>query len=244
MVWLLYMFVQPLPRHVAIIPDGNGRWAKLHGFGRSMGHRRGFDPMFVVINACIELGIKYLTFYVFSTENWGRPHAEVMFLMQFLGQMIDCKLDTLMDLGIRLVVIGDTESLSQDLRTNIERAVDKTKDNSALVLNLAINYGGRQEIVHAAKELARDVLNFRVCLDDVDETYLLSKLYMKFLPYPDLLIRTGGERRISNLLLWHMAYTEMYFCDVLWPDFDYNDFLVALIDYSKRSRRYGVLSDI
>lgn len=218
--------------------DGNGRWAAARGLHRGAGHRAGLDAVRRTLEACRELGVTILTLYAFSTENWRRPAEEVEALMRLLGEAISDEADELIREGIQLRVSGDLSSLDQALRDEVKRVVALTRDNDAFILNVAYNYGGRAEIISAMRALARDVAA-GLSPDRIDETALGRYLYTAGLPDPDLLIRTGGEQRISNFLLWQIAYTELYFCDVYWPDFDRSHLSEAVLTYQQRKRRFG-----
>lgn len=219
--------------------DGNGRWASSRGLNRGAGHRAGLDAVRRTLEASRELGVAILTLYAFSTENWRRPADEVEALMQLLGEAVSDEADELMRKGIQLRVSGDLSSIDPGLRREVERVVALTKDNSDVILNVAYNYGGRAEILSAARRLAGDAAAGRLPADSIDEAALGRYLYTAGLPDPDLLIRTGGEQRISNFLLWQIAYTELYFCDVYWPDFDKVHLSAAIQTYQQRLRRFG-----
>ncbi|MCX7817380.1 MAG: isoprenyl transferase [Syntrophales bacterium] len=232
-----------LPQHIAIIMDGNGRWAKKHKKKRIEGHRRGAEAVRIVVRACRELGIPYLTLFAFSTENWLRPYEEVSGLMRLLKQYIQSEIDELSKNDIRLNVIGDLSSLKKSVRRALEDAMKKTENNRSMVLNLALSYGGRDEIVMAARRLIQDAKEGLISPDEVDDETFSRYLYTAGIPDPDLLIRTSGEFRISNFLLWQCAYTEFYFTDVFWPDFTKEDLLAAISEYQRRERRFGRTSD-
>lgn len=227
-----------LPAHIAIIMDGNGRWAEARGLSRAAGHQAGVDAARRTVRTCDSLGIHALTLFAFSTENWRRPTAEVDALMDLLGRAVRDEAQELMARGVRIRVSGDLAELDPALREQVEQVMDLTEHNPGLVLNIAYNYGGRAEIVHAVRTLAADLQAGRIT-GEVDEDLLRRYLYTPDLPDPDLLIRTGGEHRISNFLLWQLAYTELYFCDVYWPDFSESDLTAALSSYQQRRRRYG-----
>lgn len=230
---------EKLPRHVAIIMDGNGRWAKARHLPRVAGHKKGATALQKTIEACIKAGIPYLTLYAFSSENWQRPPGEVDDLMNLLRGYLESELEKLHQEGIRLQIIGNLDRLEQDIRTRLQHALDLTSGNSRLTLTVALSYGGREEIVQAAQALAQQVQQRVLQPGHIEETALRQALYAPALPDPDLLIRTGGEQRISNFLLWQSAYTELYFTPTLWPDFSAKDFRKALEDYGQRERRYG-----
>jgi undecaprenyl diphosphate synthase len=227
-----------IPTHIAIIMDGNGRWALSRGLPRLAGHRAGTENLRRVIEACIEFNIKYLTIYAFSTENWGRPRAEVQGLMRIFEDVIDRELQELHDQGVQLRHIGRLEQLKPSFRKKVLDAIDYTKDNDRLVLNIAFNYGGRDEIICAIKRMIQD----GVKEDEVDVDLVTRYLFTAGVPDPDLIIRTSGELRGSNFLIWQGAYSEWYFPPVYWPDFDKEQLRLALEEYSKRERRYGKLS--
>ncbi len=227
-----------LPRHVAIIMDGNGRWAEQQGLPRIEGHREGAKAAQRVVELFIDYGISYLTLYAFSTENWSRPRQEVDALFRILEEKLDEGLDYAMDKGIRLYHLGKLDGLSPVAKEKIKKALELTKDNRRLSLCLAFNYGGRDEIVEAARRL---VLS-NTPAPNIDEKAFSQHLYTAGIPDPDLVIRTGGEKRLSNFLIWQSAYSEIYFTSVLWPDFGREELDKALIDYSQRQRRYGGLA--
>ncbi len=226
-----------IPTHVAIIMDGNGRWAKQRGLPRLAGHRAGTENLRRVLRACVEFGIKFLTIYAFSTENWGRPEAEVKGLMTILRDVIDRELDELNEEGVQLRHIGDLSRVDEDLRKKVEYAIDLTKNNDRLILNVAFNYGGRAEIVHAIREIVREGYK----AEEIDEELVTRHLYTGNQPDPDLIVRTSGELRLSNFLIWQGAYAEYYFAPVYWPDFDKEELRKALIHFAQRDRRYGLV---
>ncbi len=231
-----------LPNHVAIIMDGNGRWAKKIGRKRAFGHENGTKSVRECIDQSIKLGIKNLTLYVFSTENWNRPKYEVKALMDLLVYSLEKERINLIDNGIKLNVIGDIEALNDKPKSKLKSIISETKNNKKLNLNLAISYGSKQEIVNAIREVSNKVKNNIISSKNIDENIINEHLYTRNLPNVDLLIRTGGEKRVSNFLLWQIAYAEMYFTDVLWPDFKREDFMKALDDYQKRERRFGKIN--
>ena len=231
-----------LPNHVAIIMDGNGRWAKKIGKKRAFGHENGTKSVKECMNQSIKLGIKNLTLFVFSTENWNRPKFEVNALMDLLVYSIDKERVSLIENNIKLNVVGDLDSLKNKPKSKLESIISETKNNKKLNLNLAISYGSKQEIVNAIREVSNKVKNNIISVKNIDENIINEHLYTRNLPNVDLLIRTGGEKRVSNFLLWQIAYAEMYFTDVLWPDFKKEDFLDALEDYQKRERRFGKIN--
>ncbi|MFP3898151.1 MAG: polyprenyl diphosphate synthase [Dehalococcoidia bacterium] len=224
-----------IPRHVAIVMDGNGRWAKKRGLPRLAGHKAGGENIRPVARALADRGVEYLSLYAFSTENWNRPRAEVAGLLALLGRKIDQETRGLHEDNIRLVHLGRQDRMSQRLRKKVNAAVELTKDNSGLTLCLAFDYGGRDEIVQAARRMAAAGTR----ADDIDESAFARRLYLPDIPDPDLVIRTGGETRISNFLLWQAAYSELYFTPVLWPDFGRDDVEAALSEYGRRQRRFG-----
>ncbi len=232
-----------VPEHIAIILDGNGRWAKSRGLSRTEGHKQGVKNLEMLLDEFKDLNVKYLTLYVFSTENWKRPTFEINNLMLLLNKYLTDKLDQLISENVRLKVIGDIEKLPNKTKSLINDATQKTKDNSGLTLILAINYGSRPEIINAIKNLAFDALNNKIDVNTIDESTFSNYLYTCDIPDPDLLIRTSGEYRLSNFLLWQCAYTEFWYTDVLWPDFSKEDLYKALGNFSKRKRRFGKIDD-
>ncbi|HOJ51905.1 MAG TPA: isoprenyl transferase [Syntrophales bacterium] len=228
-----------LPRHIAIIMDGNGRWAKKHALGRVAGHRKGAEAVRRTVRACRNWGIKYLTLFAFSSENWSRPAKEVNALMRLLKEYIASEVEEIRAHGIRLNVIGEWQALRGDIRLLVEDAMKKTAQNDAMIWTIALSYGGRGEIVEAARRIGEDVAQGRILPKDIDQQLFTRYLYTYNLPDPDLLIRTSGEYRISNFLLWQSAYTEFYFTDVLWPDFSEEDLMAAIREYQRRERRFG-----
>ncbi len=231
-------FITRLPVHVAIIMDGNGRWAAKRGLPRLVGHRAGTENLRRVIRACVEFGVKYLTIYAFSTENWGRPKEEVDGLMHILEDVIDRELNELHEEGVQLRHIGHLDALSEHLRSKVTRAIELTRNNDRLVLNLAFNYGGRDEIVCAIREIVEEGLK----PEEITADIVSQHMFTAGLPDPDLIIRTSGEMRVSNFLIWQGAYSEWYVTSDFWPDFDREALLKALIDYGQRDRRYGRVS--
>ena len=231
-----------LPNHVAIIMDGNGRWAKKIGKKRAFGHENGTKSVRDCINQSLRLGIKNLTLYLFSTENWNRPKFEVNALMDLLVYSLENERVNLIENGIKLNVIGELETLKDKAKTKLKSIISETKSNKKLNLNLAISYGSKQEIVNVIREISNKVKNNIISSKNIDENIINEHLYTRNLPNVDLLIRTGGEKRVSNFLLWQIAYAEMYFTDLLWPDFKKEDFIDALDDYQKRDRRFGKIN--
>ncbi|HML25059.1 MAG TPA: isoprenyl transferase [Aggregatilinea sp.] len=226
-----------VPYHVAIIMDGNGRWAKARGLPRVAGHRAGVENLRRILRASSEFGIKILTIYAFSTENWGRPEAEVRGLMNILETVIDRELDQLHANGVQLRHIGEIDGLSPVLQRKVRKAVDLTRNNDQLILNIAFNYGGRQELVRAIQQIVRD----GIPVDEIDETLIDYYLYTTGQPDPDLVVRTAGEMRLSNFLLWQASYAEYYSTPVYWPDFDRGELLKAISSFGHRERRYGLV---
>ena len=223
------------PQHVAIIMDGNGRWAKKRRLPRFAGHNAGSENVHPVVKIFADYGVKYLTLYMFSTENWNRPGIEVRGLLTLLARKIDQEILAFHQENIRLIHLGRLDRLSQKLRKKIKAAVELTKNNTGLTLCLAFDYGGRDEIVQAAQ----NITGASIPSDNVDESVFLQYMYTASIPDPDLLIRTGGESRLSNFLLWQVAYSELYFTPVLWPDFGHKDVAEALSEYKRRQRRFG-----
>lgn len=226
-----------IPTHIAIIMDGNGRWAKQRGLPRLAGHRAGTENLRRIFRACVEFGVKILTIYAFSTENWGRPEAEVKGLMHILEDVIDRELPELNKEGTQLRHIGDLSRINPSLQKKVLSAVESTKSNDRLIVNVAFNYGGRAEIVHAVQEIIRQ--GHRP--EEVDEALIAHYLYTGNLPDPDLIIRTSGELRISNFLIWQAAYSEYYIAPVFWPDFDKAELRKALVHFAQRDRRFGLV---
>jgi undecaprenyl diphosphate synthase len=236
---LQHLQLDRLPRHVAIIMDGNGRWAQQRGLPRTEGHKRAKETVRTIVETSRELGLSYLTLYAFSSENWQRPGAEVRVLMGLFRRYLRGELDRLMDYNIRLLALGDLRRLPGPVRSAFDEAIFTTRQNTGLTVVLAVSYGAREEIVAAARSLARAVQEGRLLPDEIDERSFVRHLWTAELPDPDLLIRTGKEMRISNFLLWQLAYTELYVTDTLWPDFDREHFLQSLLEYQRRQRRFG-----
>ncbi|MFG4002567.1 isoprenyl transferase [Flavobacterium aquidurense] len=232
-----------LPKHLAIIMDGNGRWAKQQGFLRAFGHENGTKSVKKTITTCAKLGIEYLTLYAFSTENWNRPKLEVEALMRILINSLKKELGTLQENNIKLNAIGNLEKLPKSAQKELLDVIDKTKNNSRLTLTLALSYGSREELVNAVRIISDKVKNNIISIDGIDDSIINEHLYTQNLPDVDLLIRTSGEHRISNFLLWQIAYAELYFTNVLWPDFKDQDLYEAIISYQKRERRFGKTSE-
>ena len=228
-----------LPQHVAIIMDGNGRWAKQQGHLRVFGHKHGVKAVRSAIETATELGIGYLTLYAFSTENWNRPQFEINALMELLVNTIEKETPTFMTNGIKLQTIGNTTQLPKDCQEILDQTVEKTKDNDRMTLILALSYSGRWDIIEAVRNIGKRIQSGDLQPHEIDETVLNSALNTAAYPNPDLLIRTSGEQRISNFLLWEIAYSEIHFTPVLWPDFGVKDFCNALLDFQSRERRFG-----
>ena len=235
--------IDKLPQHLAIIMDGNGRWAKKQGFLRAIGHENGTKTVKKTVETCAELGIKNLTLYAFSTENWNRPKIEVDTLMKILVRSLKKEIATLTKNNIKLNAIGNLTSLPSKVQKELNEVIEKTATNTRLTLTLALSYGSRNEIIEAVKKIAHNVKNNIISEDDIDESIINQHLYTHDLPDVDLVIRTSGEHRISNFLLWQIAYAEFYFTDVLWPDFSENNLYEAIISYQNRERRFGKTSE-
>ncbi|WP_295335726.1 isoprenyl transferase [Flavobacterium sp.] len=232
-----------LPKHLAIIMDGNGRWAKQKGLMRAFGHENGTKSVRTTVETCAKLGIENLTLYAFSTENWNRPKLEVDTLMRLLISSLKKELDTLQKNNIRLNCIGNIDMLPDSAKKELLAVMEKTKNNNRMTLTLALSYGSREELLNAVKTICDKVKNNIISIDALDESIINQHLYTHNLPDVDLVIRTSGEHRISNFLLWQIAYAEFYFTDVLWPDFKEDDLYEALISYQKRERRFGKTSE-
>ncbi|MDR2146555.1 MAG: isoprenyl transferase [Tannerella sp.] len=232
-----------MPQHVAIIMDGNGRWAKERGLDRSEGHREGVVSVRKVVEAAVEVGLKYLTVYTFSTENWNRPEEEVQALMSLMVAAIYRETPDLMKNNVRLTTIGDLERMPEDVRKTLEDCIEQTSVNTGTTLNLALSYSSRWEILEAVKNITEKVKYRMLDADDVNEKVFGEYLTTAGMPDPDLLIRTGGEKRISNFLLWQLSYAELYFTDIYWPDFKENEFFEAILSYQNRERRFGKTSE-
>ena len=229
-----------LPRHIAIIMDGNGRWAEKRSLNRIAGHRTGIKKAKEVIRSCREIGIEVLTLYAFSTENWKRPQREIKALMALLKRFLRAEGKDLIENNIRLNTIGNIVDLPKDVSQVLQEVMEKTKRNTGMVLNAALSYSGRDEIIRAVKKIIGHVQQGEMTTKQINEEVFSQYLFTSGLPDPDLLIRTSGELRISNFLLWQMAYTEIYVTDILWPDFNKNNLIDAIADYQKRERRYGL----
>lgn len=232
-----------IPRHIAIIMDGNGRWAKRQGLARMFGHRKGVETVHEITEAAAELGIEYLTVYAFSTENWNRPKEEVDTLMSLLVDTIAKETPTLMKNNVRLLTIGDLDRLPIEAHKKFEECMEQTASNTGLRLVVALSYSSRWEIIRATKNIAEEVKKGTLQVEDIDEQVVASHLTTGDMPDPDLLIRTSGELRISNFLLWQLAYSELYFTSCLWPEFTKEEFYHAIVDYQHRERRFGKISE-
>ncbi|WP_200831842.1 isoprenyl transferase [Aquimarina sp. AU474] len=232
-----------IPKHVAIIMDGNGRWAKKKGFFRAVGHENGTKAVREAVESSAEIGVKFLTLYAFSTENWNRPKLEVDTLMKLLVSSLKKEIKTLQKNNIKLNAIGNLKSLPEKARVELSEVIDKTKSNERMTLTLALSYGSREELIKTIEEISIKVKNGVISPHLINETVINEHLYTKNLPDVDLLIRTSGEQRISNFLLWQIAYAELYFTEVLWPDFKKSDLFEAIYNYQKRERRFGKTSE-
>ena len=235
--------ITPKPEHVAVIMDGNGRWANSQGLSRVAGHKRGVDSVKSLIKSCIQHEIPYLSIFAFSSENWNRPESEVNALMDLLGSALETQTKKLNEHGVRLKLLGDMSRFSESIQKLADESQRATAGNTTLVFNVAINYGGRWDITQACKQLAQKVADGDMQVDDINENIINQHVSTAGMPDPDLFIRTSGEYRISNFLLWQAAYSEFYFTDVLWPDFDEHEFTDALIKYTNRDRRFGNARD-
>ena len=232
-----------LPKHIAIIMDGNGRWAKKQGFLRAIGHENGAKSVRMTVETCARLGVENVTLFAFSTENWNRPKLEVDTLMKLLVKSLKKELSTLLDNNIKLNTIGNIDMLPTSTQKKLLEVIELTKNNTRMTMTVALSYGSRAEIVSAVKNICEKVKNNIISIDTIDESIINEHLYTHNLPDVDLLIRTSGEHRISNFLLWQIAYSELYFTDVLWPDFKEDDLYQAIISYQKRERRFGKTSE-
>tara|TARA_B100000482_G_C12579383_1_gene287218 strand:- start:120 stop:827 length:708 start_codon:yes stop_codon:yes gene_type:complete len=231
-----------IPKHTAIIMDGNGRWAEQKGMPRIFGHQNGVTAVRRIVEAASKFNIKYLTLFTFSVENWDRPRSEVDTLMGLLVQTLKDQFEDMFKNNIKLNAIGDLDTLPGEVREELYTIIESTKDNTGMTLTLALSYGGKQEIFKAVKEISEKVKNDIICLDNFDDSVINDHLYTSNLPDVDLLIRTSGEKRISNFLLWQIAYAELYFTDVYWPDFTEEDLEKAIVEYQNRERRFGKTS--
>ena len=232
-----------LPKHLAVIMDGNGRWAKQKGLFRSIGHENGTKAVREIVESCAEINIPFLTLYAFSTENWNRPKLEVELLMNLMVSSLKKEIETLQKNNIRLNAIGNLESLPKKAYRELLDVIEKTKSNTRMTLTLALSYGSREEITKTIKEISLKVKNNIISPDDIDESVINNHLYTQNLPDVDLLIRTSGEQRISNFLLWQIAYAELYFTETLWPDYTKNHLFEAILNYQNRERRFGKTSE-
>ncbi|MFD0989288.1 isoprenyl transferase [Mariniflexile jejuense] len=232
-----------LPKHIAIIMDGNGRWAKQQGMMRAFGHENGTKSVRQTVEACAELGVENLTLYAFSTENWNRPKLEVQTLMKLLVSSLKKEISTLQNNNIKLAAIGNLNTLPKKVHKELLEVIEQTKGNTRMTLTLALSYGSREELLNTVKEISIKVKNNIISLEKIDESIINEHLYTHNLPDVDLLIRTSGEQRISNFLLWQIAYAELYFTSVLWPDFTKQHLYEAIIEYQKRERRFGKTSE-
>ena len=232
-----------LPKHIAVIMDGNGRWAKQKGMLRVIGHQNGTKSVRKTVESCAKLGIENLTLYAFSTENWNRPKLEVQTLMKLLVSSLKKEITTLQENNIKLAAIGNLDALPKKAHKELLEVIDKTKDNNRMILTLALSYGSREELLNTVKKISIKVKNNIISAENIDESVINEHLYTRNLPDVDLLIRTSGEQRISNFLLWQIAYAELYFTSVLWPDFTEQHLFEAIIEYQKRERRFGKTSE-
>lgn len=230
-----------VPKHIAIIMDGNGRWAKQRGQVRSFGHQAGAETVHIIAEDAARLGVKFLTLYTFSTENWNRPEEEVAALMRLLIDSLEEEI--FMKNNISFRIVGEIEKLYPGVREALEQCVAHTAGNTGMCMTLALSYSSRWELTHTVRNIAKDVKEGLLDPESINETYISSHLVTNYMPDPDLLIRTGGEKRLSNYLLWQCAYSELYFCDTFWPDFKSDEFYKAIIDYQNRERRFGKISE-
>lgn len=232
-----------IPKHVAIIMDGNGRWAKSQGLGRIFGHRHALNSVRSTVEGADEIGIKFLTLFTFSTENWNRPYDEIEALMDILVSAIDKEIPALHKNNVKLNIIGDIQKMNVKVQEKLNKAISFTCENNGLTLTLALNYGSREEIVNCIKSCVQEVSNNNISLDNITDSFISSKLYTEKMPDPELIIRTSGEKRLSNFLLWQAAYSELYFTDILWPDFRKQHLVDAIFDFQCRERRFGKTSE-
>ena len=233
--------MENLPKHIGIIMDGNGRWAQKRGLPRSAGHKAGADAVEKIVRSCVELNIPVLTVYAFSTENWKRPADEVSLLMQLLLEYLQKKVKTMSEQNIKICFLGERDGLPLQIKAAIEKTERYTENNTGLIFNIALNYGGQLEIIQGVRKIAQEVVAGKYKVEDIDQKLFAEHLYTKGLPEVDLMIRTSGEQRISNFLLWQLAYAELYFTDVYWPDFDKDALLDGIAAYQNRERRLGGL---
>jgi len=235
--------IDQLPNHIAIIMDGNGRWAKSKGLLRNIGHQNGAKTVKEIVETCAKINVKYLTLYAFSTENWNRPKLEVELLMKLLISSLKKEVKTLQKNNIKLSTIGNLNSLPTKVAKELKDVIEKTKDNNRLTLTLALSYGSQEELIKTIKEISLKVKNNLISPENIDKSVINNHLYDHYLPDVDLLIRTSGEQRISNFLLWEIAYAELFFSDILWPDFNKENLFEAILNYQNRERRFGKTSD-
>lgn len=228
-----------IPKHIAIIMDGNARWAKSKNLPLAIGHKNGVENLRKISESCIELGVSYLTVYAFSSENWNRPQEEVNYLMKLLNEYLEKETQPLMEKDIKIVISGNLENLPDATKSKIDQIQNLTKNNKSLILNAAFSYGSRQEIVDATRKIALATATGKISLDQIDEQIFAENLYHPEIPDPDLIIRTAGDLRLSNFLLWQAAYAELYFSETFWPDFSKKDLLAAIQNFNQRERRYG-----
>ncbi|MDY4560478.1 isoprenyl transferase [Peptostreptococcus porci] len=233
--------IEKIPNHIAIIMDGNGRWAKSKFMPRTYGHKVGVETIRKIVKECSRLGVKYLTLYAFSTENWKRPQEEVSALMGLLVTYLKNELDELHKNNVKILTIGDISKLPDVCVDELEKSIEKTKNNTGVTLSLALNYGSRDDIKKAVREISKDVSDGKISVEDIDDEMISKHLYTKNIIDPDLVIRTSGEQRLSNFLLWEVAYSEFYFTDIHWPDFDEENLQKAIYSYQKRDRRFGAV---
>jgi undecaprenyl diphosphate synthase len=237
------ILLKMLPKHISIIMDGNGRWAKKKGLLRALGHEEGTKAVRDVVEGCAELGVENLTLYAFSTENWNRPKLEVDILMRLLVTSLKKEIKTLTQNDIKLNAIGNIDNLPKKAQKELNEVIEKTKNNKRMTLTLALSYGSREELIHVMKDISQKVKNDEISIEAIDESIINQHLYTRNLPDVDLLIRTSGEQRISNFLLWQIAYAELYFTNVLWPDFRRENLFEAIFNYQTRERRFGKTSE-
>ena len=240
--YLYKLYVEKLPKHLAVIMDGNGRWAKKRKLPRSMGHRYGMEALRGLVDACGKIGIEILTVFAFSTENWSRPQKEINFLMDLLVEYLEKEILSLNENNVKVIISGSIDVLSPAARDAIVAGLELTKENTGLIFNIALNYGGRDDIVRAAQGVSRLVKKNELQVEEITPAVFEKYLFTSGLPDPDLLIRTSGEKRLSNFLLWQLAYSEIVFIDTLWPDFEKQDLFNALLDFQQRQRRFGSLN--
>lgn len=233
--------MENMPKHIAIIMDGNGRWAKKRKLPRTMGHKAGVETIRRILKEASNLGVKYMTLYAFSTENWKRPKDEVNALMKLLVQYLRKEINELHKNGVRINVLGDISMLPKECIDEIEKSVEKTKNNTGITMNIALNYGGRDEIIRSIKLIAQDVIDGKIEINAIEENTVNNYLYTKGVPDPDIIIRPSGEQRLSNFLLWQCAYSEFWYSDICWPDFKEKDLHQAIYDFQKRDRRFGAI---